>query len=76
MTPLDAIAHAGYTSVFLGQFLLTRKNRGGWLLRIGGDLAWVGFGVTLDMSSIVLWSIAFAINDARGWWLWRRREEA
>jgi hypothetical protein len=66
----DAAGHLAYAALLLGQWLVTGRHRHGFALRVAGSLAWAGLGLALGMSSIVLWSLAFAAVDARAWWRW------
>ena len=69
---LDALGHLGYAAIYLGQVLLARRSRAGWVLRLAGTALWLGIGLALGLSSVWVWSAIGLGIDARGWWSWRR----
>lgn len=68
---IDALGHGFYVALVAGQLAITRRRAWGWALRLAGSLGWAVLGVDLGLSSVVLWSLIFAVVDARGWWAWR-----
>lgn len=70
---IDIAGHAAYLALICGQFAVARKRRWGWVVRVVGSLVWAVLGWFLGLSSVVLWSLAFAAIDTYGWW--RRRNE-
>ncbi len=71
---IDAFGHLAYFLLFMGTFLVGRKQTIGWVLYIVGDLIWLGIGWELRMSSIITWQAAFMILGIRNWYLWRSEE--
>lgn len=70
----DTYGHLFYISILVGTILLTKKNKYGWLTRVVGDIGWVVVGYFIGMNSIILWSSVFALNDLRGYLLWKWSE--
>ncbi len=73
ITTPDIIGHIGYAIIFCGTRQLHKKNKWGWALRVTGDIIWTALGVYMGYTSIMIWSFMFALNDARGWYLWNER---
>lgn len=67
---IDLIGHVGYVLLLLGSILIGHKHPTGWLLRLAGQLIWVGLGTAMGMSSIWVWGIAFVIIDYMNWRKW------
>lgn len=75
MTELDLLGHLFYVALLAGQWLGGRaRRRSGYAARVAGSLGWAAIGAYMDMSSIWIWSLAFAYVDARIWWTWNDRE--
>ncbi len=74
ITP-DILGHLFYFWIITGTILVTKKKKVGWIFRVAGDIGWATVGVMTGMTSIWFWSTMFAINDARGYWLWRKNED-
>ena len=72
MDTLDLFGHAGYILLLVGQLLITKKRKIGFLIRLVGELGWGVIGLALGMSSIVIWSLVFAVVEVVGWVRWRR----
>ena len=68
---LDLFGYFGYGSIFLGQYLLTKKIAHGWILRIIGDLIWLSIGIQMGMSSIVVGSVVGILIDTIGAFRWK-----
>ena len=68
---LDLIGHVAYVSIFVGMCLISRQRVGGWVFRFLGEATWVGLGVAMDMTSIWVWGIVFAVVDVYGFFTWR-----
>lgn len=66
----DALGHVFYGSLFLGQYLLTRKSKWGWVLRCVGDVGWTVIGMHLGLTCIWMWGFAFLANDIKGYLDW------
>lgn len=71
----DALGHLFYFFLVLGHLLVARKHRAGFLLRVVGGLSWAVLGAWMGYTSIILWSLAFAVVDFTGWHHWRASEE-
>jgi hypothetical protein len=52
---LDGLGHVGYVLLFAGQCMLARGMRAGWAMRAAGEVVWIGVGLVLGSTSIVLW---------------------
>lgn len=66
----DMFGWLAYLSMFYGTFLVSRKLRRGWLLRLSGDVLWAIIGLYIGMVSIAACSIIFAVIDFSGWLRW------
>lgn len=64
---IDLLGHVAYSLTTLGLFLIGKKKSIGWIFRIVGDLIWVGLGIQLVMSSIIIWEVVF-ISQALFFW--------
>ena len=71
----DTYGHLFYATILIGTFLISRKRKTGWLYRVVGDVGWVAIGYLIGMYSIVAWSAVFALNDLRGYFLWKWKED-
>lgn len=70
---LDALGHIGYSLLGVGVLLLGRRVAAGWLFRLVGQAVWLAIGIALGMSSIYVWSTAFLVLDAVGYYRWREK---
>lgn len=64
----DAIGHAGYLIIAYGTWMVAAGKNRGWLVRIIGQLIWLGLGLHLQLTSIFLWELIFVTIDARGYY--------
>jgi len=71
----DTYGHLFYIFILIGTILLTKKKKYGWITRVVGDVGWVGIGYFIGMWSIVFWSGVFALNDFRGYLIWKWSED-
>ena len=69
----DLIGHFGYILLALGTFLLGKNRKTGWLFRIIGEILWIGIGLHINMTSIVLWGFIFIYLDIKGYITWQKR---
>ena len=60
---LDLLGHFGYILLFVGMTLISRGQNLGWALRLAGELIWTYFSFRLELSSGVLWGLAFIAVD-------------
>ena len=67
----DLWGHVGYALLFGGQWLIAKRDRRGWLLRLAGELTWCAVGLSLGLSSAVLWGLVFGWLELRGFRAWR-----
>jgi len=74
MTP-DIWGHIFYANILIGTILLTKKKKIGWATRVIGDIGWAVIGYFIGMYSIMIWSSIFALNDFRGYLMWKWSED-
>jgi hypothetical protein len=63
---LDLIGHGGYAILAMGMALLATGRNIGWAFRLVGEIIWIWIGWELNLTSSVLWGVAFAALDAVG----------
>lgn len=66
----DAWGHLAYLLLGAGSLLLAWEMRLGWAVYVSGDLIWAYIGWRMGMSSIYLWSVAFASIRVYGLVAW------
>lgn len=66
---LDLFGFIAYSFVLLGMYLIAKKKRVGWIIKLIGDLGWVGIGLIMSpmMFSIVFVEVGFSIVDVIGY---------
>ena len=75
METIDALGHVGYAAIVVGHAMLARwRSPWGFVLRIVGELVWLGLGVALGLTSVWFWSGMFVVIDAAGFARWRGEE--
>jgi hypothetical protein len=75
MSKVDFFGHFFYASLFLGMLLLSAKDFRGWAFRFAGEVGWIGIGLVMGMSSIVVWGLAFMVVDVLGYLQWQAEHE-
>lgn len=70
----DFLGHLFYITILTGTILVGNKNKVGWLFRIAGDIGWIIVGWYIGMTSIVVWSSIFTVNELRNYLRWRLDE--
>lgn len=63
MSCIDLVGHVAYVLSIYGTVLIGRGSRSGWGFRIACDVLWIGLGVVIGLSSIIVWSVVFAAAD-------------
>lgn len=67
---IDFLGHCGYILLIVGSIYVGRQQAAGWALRFLGSATWTVLGIELGLTSVWLWSGAFAIVDLRNWRKW------
>ncbi len=70
MIPADIAGHIAYVFIMLGILLIGRGNRVGMLSQLVGCAIWVGAGIALELSSVIIWNIIIGlvcIHSYRNW---------
>ena len=75
MTTIDVIGHIGYFYIALGVWLLSYKNKYGWMCRFVGEGIWIVLGITMQITSIWMWGILFMFLDTKGYYKWSNGEK-
>ena len=65
---IDLIGHIAMAFIALGSLFLgiEKRRTTGWCLRMIGDATWVGLGIQLELSSIIIWESVFVGVDVVG----------
>jgi hypothetical protein len=71
---IDTLGHIFYAILLAGMVCLAAGWRIGWWFRIIGELGWVGLGLALGLSSIVIWGLIFVAIDLYGNYKWAINE--
>jgi hypothetical protein len=71
---IDFFGHIGYGLIAAGMFLLSRKDKNGWILRFAGEGVWVVLGFALGLTSIWTWGLIFLGIDITGYVKWLASE--
>lgn len=72
---IDLLGYVAYTFIFFGSYLIAKKKSVGWLYRILGNVMWVGLGLALGLTSIVVAEVIFIALDSYGFKQWRKDEQ-
>jgi hypothetical protein len=62
----DLLGHVAYAALTAGQIGVADGMAIGWAARIVGEAIWIGLGLRLRMSSIVLWGILGLAVEVHG----------
>ena len=68
---IDIVGHQAYLLIAIGSIQIARRQRIGWLIRMGGNAGWIWIGFQLALSSPVVWETVFLAINLWGWWNWR-----
>jgi nicotinamide riboside transporter PnuC len=52
-------------------YLLGKKQRSGWSLGVGANMAWIAFGILAHSAATVVACSIFIALNVKGWWAWR-----
>ena len=75
MPGIDLAGLLFYFWIAVGMYMLSNKDRVGWLFRFAGELGWVCTRVHYGMSSIWAWGLIFMVIDALGYRKWLNQEK-
>ena len=70
MTNPDIAGHIAYVFIVLGIYLIGRRKRIGMLSQLVGCMIWVGAGIALQLSSVIIWNVIIGlvcIDAYRNW---------
>lgn len=62
MTGPDIAGHVAYVFIMLGIWLVGRGDPKGFLAQLAGCVIWVGAGIALELSSVIIWNIIIGIT--------------
>lgn len=71
----DTYGHLFYAFILTGTWFVGHKKKIGWVFRVVGDLGWVVVGWHLGLSSVMIWSSIFALNEVRNYLIWKWSED-
>lgn len=71
----DIYGHVGYAMLALGMWLVGKRNRNGFLLRLVGEGIWIGIGIHLGYTSIVAWGILDLYINGKSFLRWRDEDK-
>ena len=60
---LDLFGFFSYACIFYGLYLIGRKEKSGWVVKLIGDAGWVAIGWQLEMASIFAPEACIAMMD-------------
>jgi hypothetical protein len=72
MIPADIAGHIAYVFIMLGIYLIGRGKRIGMLSQLLGCLIWVGAGIALGLSSVIIWNIVIGLVCIHSYRNWKR----
>lgn len=55
-------------------YLLGKKQKSGFALGVGANLAWIVFGFLAHSVATVVACGIFVVLNAKGWWSWRKEQ--
>jgi hypothetical protein len=70
MTNPDLAGHFAYIFIVLGIYLIGKRKRIGMLSQLAGCVIWVGAGIALKLSSVIIWNVIIGlvcIHAYRNW---------
>lgn len=71
---IDLLGHLFYVFVFSGMLFLRANKKIGWILRLIGEVGWIGIGIKLGLTSVWVWGILFAVVDVLAYLKWNQLE--
>jgi len=72
MIPADIAGHIAYVFIMLGIVLIGRGNKIGMLSQLVGCIIWVGAGIALKLSSVIIWNIIIGLTCLHSYRNWKR----
>jgi hypothetical protein len=72
MIPADIAGHIAYVFILLGIYLIGRGKKIGMLSQLVGCLIWVGAGIALGLSSVIIWNIVISLVCIHSYRNWKR----
>jgi hypothetical protein len=72
MIPADIAGHIAYVFILLGIYLIGRGKRIGMLSQMLGCIIWVGAGIALGLSSVIIWNIVIGLVCIHSYRNWKR----
>ena len=72
---LDIFGHISYAFILLVMYMISRKNKVGWVFRLIGQVGWLVLGFLTGFSSIWIWGFVFVVMDLYGYISWRKKDK-
>jgi hypothetical protein len=72
MIPADIAGHIAYVFILLGIYLIGRGKKIGMLSQMLGCIIWVGAGIALKLSSVIIWNIIIGLVCIHSYRNWKR----
>lgn len=71
MTGPDLAGHFAYIFIVLGIYLIGRRKRIGMLAQFVGCMIWIGAGIALKLSSVIIWNVVIGVVCLHAYRNWK-----
>jgi nicotinamide riboside transporter PnuC len=67
---------AGMVFAFVSLYYIGKQRKRGFLIGIGGNIAWLGFAILAESLANLLANIIYIALNCRGFWKWKHEKTA
>jgi len=71
MIGADIAGHVAYIFILSGIYLIGRRKKIGLLSQAVGCVIWVGAGIALELSSVILWNVVIGLVSLHAYYKWK-----